>query len=47
MSVVASPHRLIEPPPPDLAERNRWTVRLLLAIVLVLVVTTFLVGIRW
>ena len=44
---MASPHRLIEPSRPDVAERNRWTVRVLLAIVLVLVVTTLLVGIRW
>jgi len=44
---MASPHRLIEPSRPDLAGRNRWTVRVLLTIVLVLVVATILVGIRW
>jgi hypothetical protein len=44
---MASPHRLIEPSRPDVTERNRWTVRVLLTIVLVLVVATILVGIRW
>jgi hypothetical protein len=37
----------MEPTPPDVTERNRWTVRVLLAIVLVLVVATLLAGIRW
>ena len=47
MSAMVGPHRLVEPSRPEVAERNRWTVRVLLTIVLVLVVTTFLVGIRW
>lgn len=46
MSVVASPH-LVGPSGPEMSERNRWTVRVLLTIVLVLVVATVLVGIRW
>lgn len=37
MSVVAAPFR----------ERNRRTVRVLLAIIAALVVASFLVGIRW
>jgi hypothetical protein len=31
----------------DLAQRNRWTLRILLAIVFVLAVATLLRGIRW
>lgn len=31
----------------DLAQRNRWTRRLLLAIMAVLALATFLAGIRW
>jgi hypothetical protein len=31
----------------DLAERNRWTRRILLAIVTVLALATLLAGIRW
>jgi hypothetical protein len=31
----------------DLPERNRWLRRVLLAVVAVLVVASFLVGIRW
>jgi len=33
--------------PTPLAQRNRWTRRILLAIMAVLVVATFLAGIRW
>jgi hypothetical protein len=39
--------RLVGSPGPDPAERNRWTARVLLTIVLVLVVATILAGIRW
>lgn len=46
MSVV-SPRRLVESPRSALAERNRWTLRVLLTIVLVLAVATVLRGIRW
>ena len=31
----------------DLRERNRWVVRILLALVATLVVATILAGIRW
>jgi hypothetical protein len=31
----------------DLAQRNRWTRRILLAIVAALALATFLAGIRW
>jgi hypothetical protein len=31
----------------DFTQRNRWTRRILLGIVLVLAVATFLAGIRW
>ena len=47
MRGMASPHRLVEPSSGNVAERNRWTVRILLTVVLVLVVTTLLVGIWW
>jgi hypothetical protein len=32
---------------PDLTQRNRWTRRILLAIVAALALATFLAGIRW
>jgi hypothetical protein len=32
---------------PDLAQRNRWTRRVLLGIVAVLALATLLAGIRW
>jgi hypothetical protein len=44
---MASAPRLARSPRPDLDDRNRQTVRVLLVIVLVLVVATILVGIRW
>jgi hypothetical protein len=45
--VVASRDRSLPPSRPDAGERNRRTVRVLLAIVLMLVAATILAGIRW
>jgi hypothetical protein len=36
-----------QPSETDLAQRNRWTRRILLAIVAALALATFLAGIRW
>ena len=47
MIAVASPDHLVDSPRASLTERNRWTLRVLLAIVLVLAVATLLRGIRW
>lgn len=44
---MASAPRLAQSSGPDLDDRNRRTVRMLLLIVLALVVATVLVGIRW
>jgi hypothetical protein len=45
-----SGHPRLEPhdqPDDDLAQRNRWTRRILLAIMAVLALATLLAGIRW
>jgi hypothetical protein len=49
MSMSNQPSRPGHPrlEPHDLAQRNRWTRRILLAIVAVLALATFLAGIRW
>ncbi len=44
---MASEQRLVESRGPEAAGRNRWTARVLLTIILVLVVATILAGIRW
>lgn len=47
MSAVVSPRRLVEASRASLTARNRWTLRVLLTIVLALAVATILRGIRW
>ncbi len=47
MSDMASKPRLVDPNGADVAERNRRTLRVLIAILSALAVTTLLVGIRW
>jgi hypothetical protein len=44
--MVPEPH-LVDPRRPDLAERNRRTARVLIAIMSALALATLLVGIRW
>ncbi|MGH7333942.1 MAG: hypothetical protein ACREKS_14615 [Candidatus Rokuibacteriota bacterium] len=44
--MAREPH-LVDTRRPDLAERNRRTARVLLAILAALAVATLLVGIRW
>ena len=44
---MATAPRLVASSRPDLDDRNRRTVRVLLVVVLALVVATLLVGIRW
>jgi hypothetical protein len=47
MSAMARPQRVVESAEPGAAARNRRTVRVLVAIMLVLVAATILAGIRW